>query len=63
MTKVFRNRLFLQGILFGGLAGLVVGTTVAFQVGTERVESAQRRAVRWIMRRNKPAPDYSKLYV
>jgi len=57
MTKMFRNRLFWQGIGFGGLMGLIVGTVLAFQVGNDRVETAQRKVVSWV-RREQPMPDY-----
>lgn len=32
-----RNRFFVEGILLGGLCGIVLGTLIAFQVGNERV--------------------------
>ncbi len=61
MTTMFRNRLFLQGILFGGLMGLITGTLLAFQVGNDRVESAQRHVVGWV-RRDKVGIDYKHIY-
>ena len=57
MTKMFRNRLFWQGIGFGGLMGLLVGTALAFSVGNDRVETAQRKVVGWV-RRDQKTPDY-----
>ena len=54
MTKTFRNRFFLQGILFGALMGLVVGTLVAFQVGNERIEDARDSMRRWVHRNQTP---------
>jgi hypothetical protein len=50
MTTMFRNRFFLQGILFGGLMGLITGTLLAFQVGNDRVENAQRQVAGWVRR-------------
>ena len=39
-----RNRLFLGGILLGGICGMVVGSVVAFTLGESSV-SAVRRAL------------------
>lgn len=61
MTTTFRNRFFVQGILFGGLLGLVAGCFVAFQVGNARVDLARHTVMRWVRRDQKP--DYSKLLV
>jgi gas vesicle protein len=62
MTKTFRNRMFLQGILFGGLMGLIVGTLVAFQVGNERIDDARDSMRRWA-RRNKSPINYKDMLV
>jgi hypothetical protein len=32
-----RNRLFLEGILLGGMCGLAVGSLIAFQIGGGRI--------------------------
>ena len=32
-----RNRFFLEGIILGGLCGVVLGSLIAFQIGGERV--------------------------
>jgi hypothetical protein len=32
-----RSRLFLEGILLGGMCGLAVGSLIAFQIGSGRV--------------------------
>jgi hypothetical protein len=37
-----RNRLFVEGILLGGLCGLVVGSLIAFQIGGERVTQVRK---------------------
>ncbi|HKD75190.1 MAG TPA: hypothetical protein VKB76_06830 [Ktedonobacterales bacterium] len=61
MTTTLRNRLFLKGIIFGGIFGLLVGSLVAFQVSAARVDTIKGSMVMW--RRRKKAPDYSKLLV
>jgi gas vesicle protein len=62
MTKMFRNRFFLQGILFGGAAGLLVGSLVAFQIGNNRVDDARHSLMR-IVRRKQRTVDYSHMAV
>ena len=61
VTTTLRNRLFLRGILFGGAFGLLVGSVVAFQVSTTRVDTVKGSVVTWM--RRKKAPDYSTLRV
>ena len=39
-----RNRLFLGGILLGGISGMVIGSVIAFTLGESSV-SAVRRAL------------------
>jgi hypothetical protein len=46
----FRNRLFVEGIVLGGLCGIVIGTIIAFQVGSEGLTTARRLANRLIFR-------------
>ncbi len=41
-----RNRLFLEGILLGGMAGLAVGSLIAFQIGGERVNDVRKFVIR-----------------
>lgn len=41
MTAPLRNPTFLKGILFGGLFGILVGSLVAFQVGSHRDDMQQ----------------------
>jgi hypothetical protein len=62
MMTTFRNRIFLKGILFGGLLGLLIGSLAAFQIGTNRVDTVKGTMIRWV-RRNKSPVDYSKLFV
>jgi hypothetical protein len=45
-----RNRFFVEGMVLGGLCGLVIGTIIAFQVGNEGVNAARRLANRLIFR-------------
>lgn len=37
-----RNRFFVEGIILGGVCGVVLGSIVAFQISTERVNAARR---------------------
>ncbi len=41
-----RNRLFIEGILLGGMAGLAVGSLIAFQIGGERVNDVRKFVIR-----------------
>lgn len=52
--STFRNRFFVEGIVLGGLCGLVIGTVIAFQVGNEGVTAARRLANRLIFRQPQP---------
>lgn len=52
-----RNRFFVEGILLGGMCGVVLGSLIAFQVGTERV-SAARRLVERVVRRQEPSINF-----
>jgi hypothetical protein len=49
-----RNRFFVEGILLGGLCGLVVGSLIAFQIGGERVTQVRRMVERAVFN---PEPD------
>lgn len=53
-----RNRYFLEGVLLGSLAGLALGSLIAFQVSSERVMLA-RRMVKRVVRHKQPAIDFS----
>jgi ABC-type lipoprotein release transport system permease subunit len=50
-----RNRFFVEGILLGGLCGVVLGSLIAFQVGNERVKAA-RSLVERVVRREPSVP-------
>jgi hypothetical protein len=50
-----RNRFFMEGILLGGLCGVVLGSLIAFQVGNERVKAA-RSLVERVVRREPSVP-------
>jgi hypothetical protein len=52
--STFRNRFFVEGVVLGGLCGLVIGTIIAFQVGNEGVTAARRLANRLIFRQPQP---------
>jgi hypothetical protein len=55
-----RNRLFLEGILLGGMAGLAVGSLIAFQIGGERVNGVRKFVIRLL---GGPELDYSNFRV
>jgi hypothetical protein len=55
-----RNRLFLEGILLGGMAGLAVGSLIAFQIGGERVNGVRKLVIRLL---GGPELDYSNFRV
>ncbi|MBF6590908.1 MAG: hypothetical protein IVW57_10330 [Ktedonobacterales bacterium] len=48
-----RNRFFVEGIVLGGMCGVVLGSLIAFQVGSERIHAA-RRLVGRVARRQEP---------
>ncbi|HEV2460424.1 MAG TPA: hypothetical protein VGS80_18880 [Ktedonobacterales bacterium] len=50
-----RNRFFVEGILLGGLCGVVLGSLIAFQVGNERVKAA-RSLMERVVRREPSVP-------
>jgi hypothetical protein len=52
-----RNRFFVEGILLGGLCGVAIGSLIAFQVTSERVNAARRMVERVVLRRE-PGLDY-----
>ncbi len=53
-----RNRFFLEGVLLGSLAGVALGSLIAFQVSSERI-SAARRFVNRVVRPREPKIDFS----
>jgi hypothetical protein len=46
-----RNRFFMEGILLGGLCGVALGSLIAFQVNSDRVNAARRTVERVVLRR------------
>lgn len=62
LTTSLRNKLFLRGIGIGSLIGLVVGSIVAFELGSN--SNVMRASMVRFIRRNKKTPvDYSKIFV
>lgn len=51
----FRNRLFLEGIAFGGVCGIIVGSIIAFAIGESSVGFA-RRALNTRLARKRRVP-------
>jgi hypothetical protein len=47
-----RNRFFVEGIVLGGVCGIVLGSLIAFQVGSERVTAARRLMERVVRRQD-----------
>lgn len=47
-----RNRFFVEGIVLGGMCGVVLGSLIAFQVGSERVSAARRLMERMVRRQD-----------
>lgn len=45
-----RNRFFVEGIVLGGMCGVMLGSLIAFQVNAERV-SAARKLMERVVRR------------
>lgn len=37
-----RNRLFLEGVVFGGVCGMVIGSVIAFTLGASSVSALRR---------------------
>ncbi len=54
MLTFFRNRMFLEGIVLGGICGVIIGSIIAFTLGESSVV-ALRRAI------NKRIPSHSKV--
>lgn len=55
-----RNRFFVEGILLGGLCGVVLGSLIAFQIGSDRVQAA-RLLVGRVVRHQEPFIDYERI--
>lgn len=47
-----RNRFFVEGIVLGGMCGIVLGSLIAFQVGSERVSAARKLMERVVRRQD-----------
>jgi hypothetical protein len=56
-----RNRFFVEGILLGGMCGIVLGSLIAFQVGNDKV-TAMRRYVESALRREQQQPRRELLF-
>lgn len=53
-----RNRFFIEGVALGALAGVALGSLIAFQVSSDRV-SAARRLVYRVVRPKEPTINFS----
>ncbi len=49
-----RNRFFVEGIVLGGMCGVVLGSLIAFQVGSERIHAARRLVGRVVRHQDQP---------
>lgn len=55
-----RNRFFIEGIVLGGMAGVVLGSLIALQVNDQRVHAA-RRLVGRVVRHQEPSVNFALL--
>ena len=55
----FRNRMFLEGIAFGGICGIVIGSIIAFTLGESSLEAVRRLQKRLSRKRG---VEYKYLY-
>ncbi len=46
-----RNRMFLEGVAFGGICGFIVGSIIAFTLGESSIE-----AIRKVLNRRRRVP-------
>jgi hypothetical protein len=53
-----RSRLFLEGVLLGGMCGLAVGSLIAFQIGSGRVTDVKNFLFGL---RSEPGPKYKHI--
>ncbi len=53
-----RNRFFLEGVILGSFAGVALGSLIAFQVSSERMNAARRMVYR-VVRSKEPAINFS----
>jgi hypothetical protein len=42
MMTFLRNRLFIGGMVFGGLCGMIIGSIIAFTLGESSVSALRR---------------------
>ena len=56
----FRNRVFLEGIAFGGICGIIIGSIIAFTLGESSVGAIRRLIDQRVL--HKPKIDYKYLY-
>lgn len=56
----FRNRMFLEGIAFGGICGVIIGSILAFTLGESSI-GAIRRLINERLRRRRTVL-YENLY-
>jgi len=42
MMTFFRNRVFLEGIAFGGICGIIIGSIIAFTLGESSIGVVRR---------------------
>jgi hypothetical protein len=59
MMTFLRNRFFLEGIVLGGVCGMVIGSVIAFTLGESSV-SALRRALQERNRGKVPVEYFSQ---
>jgi len=55
---LFRNRVFLEGIAFGGICGIIVGSIIAIALGDSSVEAVRRITHKLFSRQGKVPFEY-----
>ncbi|WP_322481081.1 hypothetical protein [Thermogemmatispora sp.] len=42
MMTFLRNRMFLEGVAFGGICGFIIGSVIAFTLGESSIEALRK---------------------
>jgi hypothetical protein len=56
----FRNRMFLEGIVLGGICGIIIGSIIAFTLGESSIEAVRHFIQKRLSR--KRGVEYKYLY-
>ena len=58
MLTFFHNRMFLEGIVLGGICGVIIGSIIAFTLGESGIEAVRRAIHHRIPGRSKVPFEY-----